>query len=61
MCNLSEIILDQGKNLRDQEMIAQMLRQGKQPLDIADFCGYSLSQVLAVQKELKKELLPAAH
>ena len=61
MCNLSEIFYEDGiqygKDLRDKEKIAEMLHDGKTPAEIASFCKYPLSQVLAVQDDLQKKKL----
>ncbi len=43
-----------GGDNRDKERIADMLSRGKTPQEIADFCGYPLELVLAVQKSMKE-------
>ena len=43
-----------GKEERDKEKIMAMLRKGKKPEEIADFCDYPLELVLAVQKSMKE-------
>ena len=50
-------ILDQGRsegrNARDREKIEEMLRKGKSPKAIADFCGYPLQLVLDVERHMR--------
>ena len=41
-----------GEAKRDREMIESMLRKGKEPEDIADFCGYPLELVKEVQAKM---------
>ena len=43
-----------GGDNRDKERITDMLSRGKTPQEIADFCGYPLELVLAVQKSMKE-------
>ena len=45
---------EQGGDDRDKKRIAEMLSRGKTPQEIADFCGYPLELVLAVQKSMKE-------
>ncbi len=42
----------EGIEERDAEKIAEMLKDGKTPEAISDFCKYPLEQVKAVQKEM---------
>ena len=44
--------LEKGKNVRDKEKIEEMLRRGKSPEDIADFCGYPIELVKQVEESL---------
>ena len=41
---------EEGRNIRDQEKIEEMLQRGKQPKEIADFCGYPMELILKVEK-----------
>ena len=41
-----------GKEKRDREKIVEMLRRGKSPEDIADFCGYPIELVKQVEESL---------
>ena len=43
---------EEGRNERDKEKIEEMLRDGKTPEEIADFCKYPLSLVKSVQESL---------
>jgi len=45
-------ILDRGKAQRDREKIEEMLRKGKTPEAIADFCDYPLTLVKEVEKNM---------
>ena len=45
-------ILAEGREQRDREKIEEMLRKGKTPEAIADFCDYPLTLVLDVEKNL---------
>ena len=45
-------ILDRGKAQRDREKIEEMLRKGKTPEAIADFCDYPLSLVKEVENNM---------
>lgn len=45
-----------GKESRDKEKITEMLKDGKTPEAIADFCKYPLEQVKKVQEELLAEV-----
>lgn len=42
----------EGREEEKTENITRMLKSGKMPEQIADFCGYELSEVLKVQKTL---------
>ncbi len=42
-----------GGDKRDNQRIKEMLQKGRTASAIADFCGYSLEKVEAVEKELK--------
>ena len=46
--------LEEGRNKRDQEMIEEMLRRGKKPEEIADFCGYPIELIKDVEEKLFK-------
>ena len=52
-------ILDQGRaegrDKRDREKIEEMLRKGKTPEAIADFCGYPIELVKSVQESMKAQ------
>lgn len=64
MCNLSQGIREkgreegreegrkEGRNQRDREKIEDMLKDGKSPQAIADFCNYPLKLVQEVQKSM---------
>lgn len=43
---------EQGREQRDREKIEAMLRKGKDPEAIADFCDYPLSLVKEVEKSI---------
>ena len=43
---------EKGAEKEQRDRIAQMLRKGKKPEDIADFCDYPLSLVLQVQSNM---------
>ena len=45
-------ILDRGKAQRDREKIEEMLRKGKTPEAIADFCDYPLALVKEVESNM---------
>ena len=45
-------ILDRGKAQRDREKIEAMLRKGKTPEAIADFCDYPLTLVKEVESNM---------
>ncbi|MBQ3902129.1 MAG: hypothetical protein II745_02005, partial [Lachnospiraceae bacterium] len=45
-----EELKEEGRNIRDQEKIEEMLQRGKQPKEIADFCGYPMELILKVEK-----------
>ena len=45
--------IEQGIADRDTQKITEMLKKGKTPEAISDFCGYPLEQVLAVKKSLE--------
>jgi methyl-accepting chemotaxis protein len=47
--------ISQGITTRDNEKISGMLRRGKTPEEIADFCDYPLEQVLEVKEKLDTE------
>lgn len=47
-----EIGLEKGRSIRDREKIEEMLKRGKEPKEIADFCNYPLELILEVQKNL---------
>ncbi len=44
-----------GREKRDREKIEEMLRKGKTPEDIADFCGYPIELVKSVQDSMKAQ------
>ena len=46
--------LQQGIESRDNQKITEMLRNGKLPEEIADFCGYPLEQVKSIADDLNK-------
>ena len=45
-----EIGMKQGRDTERRENIAAMLRKGKKPEDIADFCDYPISLVKEVEQ-----------
>ncbi len=45
-------IKEEGREERDREKIAEILRKGKTPEEIEDFCGYPMKLIEEVQKEL---------
>ena len=45
-----EELKEEGRNIRDQEKIEEMLRRGKKPKEIADFCGYPMELIRKVEK-----------
>jgi hypothetical protein len=47
--------IEQGMTARDNEKISGMLRRGKTPEEIADFCDYPLEQVLEVKERMDSE------
>ena len=51
-----EIGMEMGKDKRDREKISEMLRDGKTPQAIAEFCKYPLKLIEEVQKSM---LLPS--
>ena len=46
---------ERGRKKRDREKIEEMLRKGKTPEDIVDFCGYPLELVKSVQNSMKAQ------
>ena len=44
----------QGKSLRDSEKISEMLKRGKTPEAIEEFCGYPMDQIVGILEELKE-------
>jgi hypothetical protein len=53
MCSVAERLVNQGRTEERAEVISQMLRNGKTPQEIADFCGYDVSQVKEVEEQIK--------
>ncbi len=47
-----EIGIQKGRDERDREKISDMLRRGKTPESIADFCGYPLKLIQEVEKSM---------
>ena len=47
-----EIGIEKGRNQRDREKIAVMLRKGKTAEEIVDFCDYPIELVKSVQESL---------
>ena len=43
---------EEGRSIRDKEKIEEMLKRGKEPQEISDFCNYPLELILEVQKNL---------
>ena len=43
---------ERTRDQRDREKIEEMLRKGKTPEDIVDFCGYPLQLVLEVERNM---------
>lgn len=56
MCNLSEAIeergIERGIEKGRREDIMHMLMNNKTPEQIAEFCGYDLEYVKAIQEEM---------
>lgn len=52
MCNLSEAIEECGIEKGRREDIMHMLMNNKTPEQIAEFCGYDLEYVKAIQEEM---------
>ncbi len=48
--------IDKGRNIRDREKIENMLKKGKTPQDIADFCDYPIELILDVQNGLMEKV-----
>ena len=48
-----ELGIEQGIEQRDFDKISDMLRRGKKPEEIAEFCDYPLDKILDVQNKLK--------
>ncbi|MBP5164975.1 MAG: hypothetical protein ILP08_06100, partial [Lachnospiraceae bacterium] len=46
--------VEKGRDIRDQEKIEDMLRRGKKPEEIADFCGYPMELILKVEKGISE-------
>ncbi len=44
--------IERGRSQRDKEMIEKLLRSGKTPEEIYDFCGYPMELILEVQNEM---------
>ena len=44
--------LEDGREEAHFEVISRMLRSGKTAEEIAEFCGYPIEQVKAVEKEM---------
>ena len=45
MCNLSEVVLEQGVEQGMRQLIQQMLNNGKNTKEIAEFCGIPIERV----------------
>ena len=45
-------ILDEGRNSADRERIEIMLRKGKSPEEIADFCDYPIELIRDVEQNM---------
>ena len=50
-----EKVLAEATKKRDREKIEEMLRKGKTPEAIADFCGYPIELVKSVQESMKAQ------
>ena len=48
-----QIGFERGERQRDREKITDMLRRGKTPEEIADFCAYPMDLINEIQKELQ--------
>jgi hypothetical protein len=61
MCDVAERLVNQGRTEgraegraeERAEVIGQMLRNGKTPQEIADFCGYDVRMVKEVEAQIK--------
>ena len=51
----AKIAEEKGRKIRDQEKIEEMLRRGKKPEEIADFCGYPMELILKVEKGITED------
>ena len=47
-----EIGIQKGREEERREQIADMLKKGKNPQEISDFCGYPLDLILDVQNSI---------
>jgi uncharacterized protein (DUF433 family) len=54
MCSVAERLVNQGRTEERAEVIGQMLRNGRSPQEIADFCGYDISLVKEVEEHIKR-------
>ena len=45
MCNLSEVVLEKGIEKGMRQLIQQMLNNGKNTKEIAEFCGIPMERV----------------
>ena len=52
MSNLSEVMLERGIEQGIEQVIERMLRLGRTPEEIADFCGYDLDKVKQVEQKV---------
>ena len=52
MCEVAERLLQMGRAESREEDISRMLRSGKTPQQIADFCGYDIAVVKKIEAEM---------
>ena len=51
----AQIAAEKARDLRDHEKIEAMLRRGKTPEEIADFCGYPMELIRKVEKGISED------
>ena len=49
--------IKQGRDLCDRERITEMLKNGRTPSEIVDFCGYSADLVYQINDELFSKMV----
>ena len=51
----AQIAAEKAANETREEGIKDMLRRGKKPEEIADFCGYPMELILKVEKGISED------